>query len=194
MSWVYSFLTNSIIKLIAFALALKPKDSLGTRLPPTHTPRLLAGSNDSISKYQGSLTHSPNGYLCLARSWTLPLQRVMSGGAVLPTPHWCLRKPMPRPRYFRPFFWQHWGFQLAASSLKSTLCRIGALPTLPSGLTCVVATFGLHLLLPTVQRPRQWHTLFLYRGRHSGLVRIRELCRDPHLGSLWPGYNWVIWF
>lgn len=37
MSWVYSFLANSIIKLIAFALALKPKDSLGTRLPPTHT-------------------------------------------------------------------------------------------------------------------------------------------------------------
>lgn len=56
-------------------------------------------------------------------------------------------------------------------------------------LTCVVATFGLHLLLPTVQRPRQWHTLFLYRGRHLGLVRIRELCRDPHLGSLWPGYS-----
>lgn len=38
MSWVYSFLANSIIKLIAFALALKPKDSLAQdSLLHTHT-------------------------------------------------------------------------------------------------------------------------------------------------------------
>lgn len=155
MSWVYSFLTNSIIKLIAFALALKPKDSLGTRLPPTHTPRLLAGSNDSISKYQGSLTHSLDGYFCLARSWTLPLQGVMSGGVILPATHWCLWKPMLRRCYLWPLFWEHQGFQLLISSLKFTLCVVGALPTLPGGLTCLVATFGLHLILTTMQRATQ---------------------------------------
>lgn len=161
MSWVYSFLTNSIIKLIAFALALKPKDSLGTRLPPTHT---------HPDSWQEVMTQYPS-----TRAPWFILQTVTSawpGAGLSLCRGWCQDEPFCQLHtgafrsqclgvvtlgrcYFQPFFWEHWGFQLVAFSLKSTLCVVGVLPTLPDGLTCVIAPFGLHLILSTTQRAGQ---------------------------------------